>query len=533
MIGAPRRHPAENPVRVCLLCICLSLPLWTPRAASGQASILTEHNDNARTGANLSETVLSASNVNMQRFGMLFKRVVDDQVYSQPLYVAGVTINGAQHNVVYITTVSNSVYAFDADDAAKKDPYWHVNFGKPASITDHHFDCTDITGNFGIVGTPVIDAQSGVLYVVTLTKLDKLHFVHHLHALDITTGRDLPNSPVVISTDGFAALFQNQRPALLLSNGVVYVGFASHCDDGRYHGFLFAFDAKSLKQLGLFNASPTGNGNSIWQSGNGPAADADGNIYVVTSNGKWDGQANFSESFLKLDSQLHLLDWFTPTNYRFLDKKDLDLNSSGPLLIPRTNIILDGGKQGILYSVDATHLGHLGDENAVQHFQATSAHLHSIVYWTSAKNGSMLYLWGQMDRLRSYKFDGERFETTPFQIRPEATEGHPGGMLSLSANGQRDGILWAAIQVSGDTKRESRPGVLHAYDADDLMHELWNSLENPQRDNCDNFSKMAPPTIANGKVYLASFGTNNSGTGELCAYGLLPTEPPAASATQR
>jgi hypothetical protein len=201
------------------------------------------------------------------------------------------------------------------------------------------------------------------------------------------------------------------------------------------------------------------------------------------------------------------------------------------MLVPGTHEVIDGGKEGVLYVVDTDKMGHLGDEHAIQHFQATGSHLHSIVYWNSAKDGRMLYMWGQKDHLRAYKFDGEQLNPTPFAIRPEANEGHPGAMLSLSANGNKDGILWAAIHATGDSWHESRPGILHAYDADNIQHELWNSLENPQRDDCGNYSKMAPPTIANGKVYLASFGTQNTGSGQLCVYGLLPDgpAPPAPS----
>jgi len=171
-------------------------------------------------------------------------------------------------------------------------------------------------------------------------------------------------------------------------------------------------------------------------------------------------------------------------------------------------------------------MGHLGDEHAIQHFQATGSHLHSLVYWNSAENGPLIYMWGQRDHLRAYKLNGEKLNETPFEIRPEANQGHPGAMMSLSANGNKDGILWAAIHATGDSWHESRPGILHAYEADNVTHELWNSLEDPTRDDCNNYSKMAPPTIANGKVYLASFGTQNTGSGQLCVYGLLPDGHP-------
>ena len=281
-----------------------------------------------------------------------------------------------------------------------------------------------------------------------------------------------------------------------------------------------------MKQVGVFNTSPGGQEASIWQSGQAPSVDDKGNIYFITGNGSWNGTTQFSESFIKLDTQMHLLDWFTPTNHFQLDNDDNDLNASGAILIPGAHLVIGGGKEGVLYGIDTEHFGHLGDEHAVQHFRATSSHLHSMVYWKSARNGDVLYLWGQRDRARAYRLVGKKFEETPFMIRPDMNDGHPGAMLSLSANGGRNGILWAAIHATGDSWNESRPGILHAYDADDINHELWNSLQNPGRDDCNNYSKMAPPTIANGKVYLASFGTENVGTGQFCVYGLLPSGPP-------
>lgn len=506
--------------------VIFSFSLLLPLAAFAQVDVLTQHNDLARTGANLKETVLTPANVNEKQFGMLFKHVVDDQVYSQPLLVTNVKIGGGWHDVVYVTTVNNSVYAFDANNASA--PFWHVNFGTPASVYDADFGCTDINGNMGIIGTPVINAEKNTLYVVSLTKAGG-KFVQHLHALDVATGADLPHSPVVIQAPGFDPLMQNQRPALFLSAGNVYIGYSSHCDKGPYHGFLLGYEATSLKQVGVVNTSPGGEGASIWQSGQAPAVDSQGNIYFVTGNGSWNGTTQFSESFIKLDPHMHMVDWFTPTNHFQLDKDDNDLDSSGATLIPGTHLVVGGGKEGVFYLVNTDHFGHLGDEHALQHFQITSSHLHSIVYWKSARNGELLYLWGQRDKARVYKFNGGRLDETPLMTRPEMNEGHPGAMLSLSANGDKDGILWAAIHATGDSWDESRPGVLHAYDADDINHELWNSLENPGRDDCNNYSKMAPPTVANGKVYLASFGTKNIGTGQMCVYGLLPDGPPPSA----
>ena len=495
-------------------------------ASLAQVDVLTQHNDNARTGVNSRETVLTPANVNRARFGMLFKRVLDDQLYTQPLIVTGVVTNSGRRDLVYVTTVNNSVYAFDANDGEASLPVWHVNFGTPADVHSANFGCLDINGNMGIIGTPVIAKDRGVLYVVALTRVGSktgpnASFEQRLHALDLSTGVDVPGSPVRIAADDFNPLMQNQRPALLLANDMVYVGYASHCDKEPYHGFLMAFDAGTLKLEGLLNTSPTGTEASIWQSGQGPAVDDDGNVYVVTGNGSWDGKQNFSESFLKLTPRLKLLDWFTPTNHFDLDKRDQDLDSSGATLIPGTHLVLGGGKEGVLYTLDTNDLGHLGDEHAIQHFKATASHLHSLVFWQSANTGKLLYVWGQRDKAKVYKLEGDRLGETPFITRDIPNQGHPGAMLSLSANGHKDGILWAAIHATGDSWHESRPGVLHAYDADDIRHELWNSLEDPARDDCGEYSKMAPPTIANGRVYLASFGSKNIGTGQFCVYGTL------------
>ncbi len=515
-----------------LVGVMMLLP-WQALSCRAQVNVLTQHNNAERTGANLKETVLTPSNVNARQFGMIFKREVDDQVYSQPLIVTNVKIGGGTHDVVYISTVNNSVYAFDANDPSATKPLWHVNFGSPANVNDWDFGCTDLNGNMGIIGSPVIDDRNGTLYVVALTRI-KDNFVQRLHALDITTGVDLPGSPVAIEAPDFNALLQNQRPALALGNGSVYVGYASHCDKEPYHGFLMRYDAKSLRQMAVFNTSPTGQEASIWQSGQAPAIDASGNVYVVTANGTWDGESNFGESFLKLSPDLKVLDWFTPSNHAYLDSTDADLDASGAMLVPGTHLVMDGGKQGVLYLVNTDRMGHLGDEHAVQHFQATGSHLHSIVFWDSAKSGRMIYMWGQRDHLRAYRFNGERLTETPAAMRPEANQGHPGAMLSLSANGAKEGILWAAIHATGDSWHESQPGVLHAYDADDIQHELWNSLQNTERDDCGNYAKMSPPTIANGKVYLASFGRRNTESGQLCVYGLLPDGPaPPAPAQVR
>ena len=486
----------------------------------GQVGVYTQHNDNARVGANLRETVLTLANVNSRQFGLLFRQVVDDEVFAQPLFVPDLAISGGRHNVVSVATVANTVYAFDADRAGA--PYWQVNLGLAGSIQQHPFWCPDIPGNMGIIGTPVIDPASRSLYVVALT-YEHGGWVHRLHALDLATGADRPHSPVVIANIQFIPIQQNQRPGLLLSKGSVYVGYSSHCDVGIHHGFLFRFDAATLRQQGVLNVSPDGNGASIWQSGQGPAADELGNIYFVTSDGSWDGKKNFGDSILKVSPDLRVLDWFTPTNYAQLNKRDADLNSSGAMLIPGSHRVMGAGKQGIIYLVDTDHFGHLGDEHAVQRFQAAKGELHvGAVYWRRATRGGLVFSWGQNDALHAYAFADGRFNPVPLAVGA-ATSAYPGGILSLSANGDTNGIVWAnaSLEQQGNS-RIFGPGVLRAYDANDITHELWNSNLVSNRDTPGRFSKNAPPTVVNGKVYLASFGTLPVGTGALYVYGLLP-----------
>jgi mono/diheme cytochrome c family protein len=492
----------------------------------GSVGMYTQHNDNGRTGANLAETTLNPGNVRAGRFGLLFRHDVDDQVFAQPLYVPNLAVAGGRHNVVIVATAANTLYAFDADRDGK--PYWKVNLGTPGSVQLHHCWCLDILGNMGIIGTPVIDPAAGSVYVVALS-YEKGGFVQRLHALDIATGAERQHSPVIISTDGFDPVMENQRPALLLLRGSVYVGYASHCDMEPYHGYLFRFDSASLQQTGVINLSPGAQGNSIWQSGQGPAADAKGDIYIVTSNGTWDGERNLSDSFMRLNRELAVQDWFTPTNYPELDRRDWDLNSSGAMLIPGTNEVMGVGKEGIGYVVNRSNFGHLGDEHATQYFRIAKGEVNvGPVYWNSSTRGALVYVWGQDDALKSYRFKEGRFETTPW-ASGSAASSYPGGILSVSANGGTGGILWANASLTEHGNGHiNSPGVLRAYDANDVSHELWNSNIDAAHDTCGRISKNAPPTVVNGKVYLASFGSLPVGTGSLYVYGLLP-EPSAQS----
>jgi hypothetical protein len=506
--------------------LCLIFP--AAQRVVGQVSVVTQHNDLARTGQNLSETTLTPSNVNVNEFGLLFKNTVDNQVYAQPLLVSAVNIGGGAHNVVYVATTSNSVYAFDADTGTQ---YWHVNLGTPISNADYGAGCVDINGNAGIIGTPVIDPVSGTLYVVNSLNSAGI-FSFTLHALDITTGADRTGSPVQITNAGFSPLTQNQRAGLALANGKLLIPFSSHCDMGNYHGFLFSYDPSTLAKVAVFNASPTGNGNSLWMSGQGPAVDASGNIYFGTSNGTWDGVSNFSESFIKLSPSLTLEDWFTPANHANLDGGDADIDTSGPLLIPPGDRLTMVGKSATGYVINSANLGHLGDASAVQTITLGGALHGSAVYWNSAVNGPEVYMWAQGDKLKAFQFNGSSLNTPNFQVGPDFIGGEPGAYLSISANGNTNGIVWANAVLSGNANHGSTPGVLRAYDANNIATELWNNQQNAGRDTCSNFAKNGYATIANGKVYLGSFGTANAGTGQVCVYGLLPTNctiPTAAS----
>ena len=300
-----------------------------------QVSVLTQHNNNLRDGVNSNETNLTPTNVNVNQFGMLFKVPVDDQIYTQPLVAASVSIAGATHSVVYVATTNNSVYAFDAGNGTQ---YWHVNLGTAFTISNGGFTCQDVLDTTGIMSTPVIDTGNGTLFVVAQTYINGTS-THKLHALNLSTGAERPGSPVVIGAPGFNSVHELQRTGLLLANGEVYFSFASHCDQGTYKGITFAYNATTLTQDGVFNASPNGNGNGIWQSGNGAAADAAGNVYWVTGNGVWDGANNFSESILKATPGLRLNDWHTPSDYASLDSGDADLTSAGPLLLSNAKFV--------------------------------------------------------------------------------------------------------------------------------------------------------------------------------------------------
>ncbi len=505
----------------------LLLPLATFVPAAAQVDVVTANYDKDRTNANLHETILTVSNVKVARFGKAFSLPVDGFIYAQPLYVRNLTIPGkGVHNVVFVATMHNSVYAFDAD--TPQAPLWTVTLGPPVLSSDYELE--DIVPEVGILSTPVIDLNSGTIYVVANNIENGLYFFR-LHALDITTGEEMFGGPAEISAsvpgqgqgsqDGmvsFVPFDHLQRPGLLLLNNVVYASFGSHQDRPPYHGWLIGYDARNLqRQAAVFNVTPDGEEGSIWQSGRAPAADDLGNIYITTADGDHNGATNWGESILRLGAAggLTVADWFTPDNWMDLNLHDDDLGSCGPVLIPGTNLLVSGSKRGAVFVLDRNNLGHLstGNSGALQSFQAVNFGLfNSVALWNNA-DGPILYIRGQDQFLTAFRMSGGLFNPTPMsESMTDGPVSHDGVAVSANGSTAGTGIVWNTrpIDYSHPTS-----GILYAYDALDLRHELWNSELNPARDRLGLFAKFATPTIAGGKVFVPTFSK------ELAVYGLL------------
>lgn len=441
-------------------------------------NVLTQHNDLARDGDNLQETILTPATVGTS-FGRLFTNAVDAQVYAQPLFFQNLGISGGIHNVVFVCTESNSIYAFDADTPGIT--YWHTNLGTPFSPT-----CSDLTPVVGITGTPVIDPSSDTLYVDTKLAAGPSH---ELHALDITTGNEKFGGPVTVAATGFDATLEHQRTGLLLLNGVVYLCYASHCDDGAYHGFVLGYNATNLTLLYTFNTTPTGVEGGVWSGGMAPAADTNGNLYIMTGNGTFDGTNNFGMSIIKLSPSLSVLDYATPTNWASLNNRDQDLGSGGPVLVP-PDYVVGIGKDTNMFLANINNMGHVG--GFVQAFPAESSSGDTVgkspVYWQGPTN-QYLFLLHANNPTKSFRFTGTNIYTVPLGTSSFTPNDRCGG-LSLSANGNTDGVLW---EIGSDSN-------LRAYDAVNFPNLLWTGT-------IGSYVKMTCPTIANGKVYV---GTSSS-----------------------
>jgi uncharacterized protein (TIGR03437 family) len=489
-----------------------------------QVNVLTYHNDLSRTGQNLNETILTPARLKAGEFGPLFTNPVDGQVYGQPLYMWGVNVAGKGfHNVLFVVTEHDSVYAFDADGNAA--PLWHVSFINPAagvtSVPSDTLGCQAIAPEMGITSTPVIDPTTGTLYVVAMT-LENFGqtYVHRLHALDVTTGEEKPGSPVEIiasapgTGDGntevtFKPWLYKERAGLLLLSGKVYTSWSSNCDAGNYHGWLISYDAKTLERVAVYTSTPNWEAGSIWQSGAAPAVDENGNIYIVTGNGTFDaasGGADLGDSVIKLSvaNGLSMMDYFTPFNAGLLDTKDIDLGSSGALLLPDSagtpkhpHLLVTGGKEGRIYVIDRENMGHFstaGDSQIVQSLPTSIGPLYGI----PAYFNDTVFFSGQNDTLKAFPLSKGLLPENP-SSQSAGTIAGMGSVPSISANGAMDGIVWTI-----------QPDALHAYDATNLGNELY-------RGGYGSYVKFATPTIANGKVYV--------GTGASVAVFGLPNSP--------
>ncbi len=516
-----------------------------PAGVHAQISILTNRYNPRRTGANLSETTLTPANVNVNQFGKLYSYPVDGSVYAQPLYVAGITIQGSVRNVLYVATMNDKVYAFDADSASPT-PLWMADFTNPPSvipvpITDIVPANLNIVGNVGIQSTPVLDRATNTLYLVARTK-ESGNYVQRLHALDITTGRPRPGSPVTISGSvpgsaldstatpsgrviTFDPKVQLQRAGLALTNGVVLVAWAAHEDVTPSHGWIMGFDSSTLARVGIFAVTPDDYLGGIWQGGRAPTVDAAGNAYFATGNGKWDGARNFGNSLLKFSvsrAGLALVDYFTPGNEVQLSLADDDLSGSGFTLLPGTNLLLGGGKEGVLYLLDAGNLGGkvASDTQIVQKISVNGGHvMGGPVFWNSSAAGPLVYNWSEDDVLKAYRLANGRLTTPAYVQGLVRSPGHPGGSLTISANGAvaNSGIVWASIPTSRDAKHGLTPGILRAFNAQTLQ-EIWTSEQNAARDRAGTLMKFVPPVVVNGKVYLPNH--NNA----VAVYGRLPQD---------
>jgi hypothetical protein len=534
------------------------LALLQAPSAHAQSPVLQRGYDAGVSGATLSETTLIASRVVPGTFGLVFKLPVDDNILAQPLYVPNVVINQVAHNVLYVATMNDTLYAFDADAGGA--PLWTRNLATavgatPVPIAQFEYSGNrNIIGNLGILSTPVIDLSTNTLYAVACT-LESNTLVYRLHAIDITSGVLRSGSGVVISgsysTMTFDARNAWQRLSLVLSGNNIVFGFGAlelESTANLYSGWVMAYDKRTLGQTGIFATVTSGNGGAgVWQSGRPPVVDSSGYVYVITGNGYngtgYDGVHNFSESILKLDpaNGLALKDWFTPANWSTFDNLDLDLTSSGPMLVPGTSLLVGGGKTGVLYVLNTSGSG-LGkettnDSGAIQAIPISAGELRGgPVYWqrSSANGGPLLYNWGENDRLKAFPFNGSTFATTPSAQGSVVNQIWPGGFLTLSASGDTPGtgVLWATVAASGDAENNPPvPGILYAFDAGNVATQLWNSNLNAARDSFGNFAKFVPPLVANGRVYVATWSNQVAVYGLIAAAPILSAISPASGPT--
>jgi hypothetical protein len=482
-----------------------------------QVPVTTWHYDNLRSGADPNETILTPTNVNSKQFGPIFSQPVDGQVIGQALYLPGITIPGlGVHNVVYVATMNDSVYAFDADSnsGSNAKPLWHTSFliNGATTVPVKLQGCggSNFWTQVGIVSTPVIDPVAGTLYVVAKT-LENSSYVHRLHALDIATGLEQEGSPVVIAASylsggkniPFVDMMQVNRPALLLQNGYLYIAFGSNgCRSDKEEGWVLAYDATTLLPEGVFDDEPGESAAAVWMRGGGLSADSEGNIYGATADGPFMSGTNFGQSVFKLSqsgSSLLLADWFTPFNELYLDNNDMDM-SEPIMVLPNQkgkypHLALAVGKEGTIYVLNRDNMGHFcatctqTDTQIVQELTSFSPYPGAMVFWNNT-----VYTSGTGMPISALTLKKGKLATTPFAQSKKVDSGHS---PVVSANGTTvgTGILW---QITGQS--------LAAFDAATLVRLYTNVLP--------KVPHFANVMVDNGKVYV---GTNTS----LVVYGLL------------
>jgi hypothetical protein len=549
-----------------IVCFCAS-------AAHCQTGVLTYHNDNLRTGQNTMETVLNPTNVQIGKFGKLFTQSVDGDIYAQPLYLASVTIpSKGTHNVVFVATENDSVYAFDADSnrGSNAAPLWQANLidaahgasaGATATPADAVQDWT-VGPWIGITATPAIDVNRSTMYVVTYS-LENNGDVYRLHAVDITTGNDSYHtcmaasviisgcpSPTSVTWLGatFKAQYQLNRPGLLISNGIVYVAFGSHADNNASstHGWVMGFDEATLAPHGIFVTTPGNCINStclgsLWMDGAGLASDSTGNIFASTGNGTFVEGSDLADSVIKLAPNLSLVDYFTPFNQDELSSKDLDLGSGGVLLLPDQpgkypHLLILAAKEGTIYVLNRDQMGQYcnnckSDTQIVQELQPPSGVGLGIngdglgmrgmpSYWNNE-----VYFWASDETMKAFPLVNGQLGGTP-STSPYAYS-FPGANTSISSNGTSTGIVWSVetgplIYYSStlphyrvDCVVPIGPPILEAYDALNISNRLYSSDNLRDNSNVNHAAKFAVPTVINGKVYVGS-------SGELIVYGPNP-----------
>jgi hypothetical protein len=498
-------------------------------------NVLTYHNDVARTGQNLNESTLTAANVNFAKFGLLSNLSVDAGVDAEPLYASNLTLAGGAHNVLYVVTENDSVYAFDADTFTQ---LWHVTvLGANETASDNR-GCGQVSPIIGITSTPVIDLSAGThgkIFLVAMSLDNNGNYHQRLHALDLTTGTEISGSPVTVQatfpttsgTTTFDPKQYKERAALLLLNGVIYTTWASHCDDGPYQGWIMGYNETTLAQSSVLNVTPNGSEGAIWMAGDGPAADSSGNIYFLDANGTFDDTLNgsgfpehgdYGNAFIKIstaNNSLSVADYFTMFNTTSESNGDEDLGSGGEMLLPDLqdaqantwHLGVGAGKDGHIYVVNRDLMGKFNTNNDSAIYQEIdSSGLGGGVWSMPAYFNNVVYYGAVGDHLRAFSIANAKL-TAPASSLSSESFGYPGTTPSISANGTFAGIVWAVENNGG--------GVLHAYDATNLATELYNS--NQAANNRDNFAdnKFITPMIANGKVYV---GTPNS----VAVFGLLP-----------